>query len=627
MSYKVTAPPVADDRSECSSASSASDDDDDRVSDWASSLGEARQTKSLFDETVLPTPEAALEHDANVWDFKLGETCEKFGLDMFGRIRLINLIRNAGLTKDQIEALNPSDALFKDDNLLIPVIPDDPLLQYDFDDSWSDDDELDQPSTSAGPSQTQKNTAIQGSSVAADSGESAHSEAQRRLASLEAELEKARKDLAAMQLLVSKTIGAEDDDDAASPGASTSAQEQAGSAGGEETSAVVKGKGKAKAVERDDDTHYFHSYEENDIHEIMLKDTVRTVSYARFILSNPKVFKDAIVMDVGCGTGILSMLAAKAGAKHVYAIEASRLAVKARENINKNGLSDKITVIQGKVEDIQLPVKTVDVIVSEWMGYMLLYESMLDSVLVARDRFLAPSGLMAPSQTRLVLSAITGDRVWKERVAFWPSVYGFDLSVMQGPCFGEGLTEVVDKEEVVTSEAIVRDINSHSATIKSLDFHSSFTLEANSAVSGPEPTTVRAFLTHFDTFFSPHSGAERSHVQPSEDVEILSFGDDEYERPVQPLPPTSKSNEESGVQVSFTTGPRGKHTHWKQVVFLLREPIELSKGQQIEGKFFCRKSEDNSRELDVEIHFRIVGGSKGGDAQDETYTVQAYKVR
>lgn len=43
-----------------------------------------------------------------------------------------------------------------------------------------------------------------------------------------------------------------------------------------------------------------------DIHEIMLKDTTRTVSYAKFILSNPKVFKDAIVMDVGCGTGILS---------------------------------------------------------------------------------------------------------------------------------------------------------------------------------------------------------------------------------------------------------------------------------------------------------------------------------
>ena len=79
------------------------------------------------------------------------------------------------------------------------------------------------------------------------------------------------------------------------------------------------------------------------------------------------------------------MLAAKAGAKHVYAIEASGLAVKARENIVKNEFKDQITyvslvlwhqhceeeadysIIQGKVEDIELPVKHVDVIVSEWM--------------------------------------------------------------------------------------------------------------------------------------------------------------------------------------------------------------------------------------------------------------------
>lgn len=112
----------------------------------------------------------------------------------------------------------------------------------------------------------------------------------------------------------------------------------------------------------------------------MLKDTTRTISYAKFIMSNPKVFKGATVMDVGCGTGILSseyhrfvsmtdpiVLAAKAGAKHVYAIEASGLASKARENIKRNGYESVITVIQSKVENVTLPVKQVDVIISEWM--------------------------------------------------------------------------------------------------------------------------------------------------------------------------------------------------------------------------------------------------------------------
>lgn len=74
----------------------------------------------------------------------------------------------------------------------------------------------------------------------------------------------------------------------------------------------------------------------------MLSDHVRTSSYASFILSNPGLFKGKIVMDVGCGTGILSMLAAKCGAKKVFAVEASAVADKAEEIIKVNGYSEVI---------------------------------------------------------------------------------------------------------------------------------------------------------------------------------------------------------------------------------------------------------------------------------------------
>jgi protein arginine N-methyltransferase 3 len=57
-------------------------------------------------------------------------------------------------------------------------------------------------------------------------------------------------------------------------------------------------------------------------------------------------------------------------------------------------------------------------------GYALLYESMLDSVLYARDHFMKEGGLMAPSQTAMKLVGITGERLWKERIDFWQSVYG-----------------------------------------------------------------------------------------------------------------------------------------------------------------------------------------------------------
>lgn len=130
----------------------------------------------------------------------------------------------------------------------------------------------------------------------------------------------------------------------------------------------------------------------------MLKDDVRTKAYRRAIEDNPNDFKDKIVMDIGAGTGILSIFAARAGAKHVYAIENAEIAYFAMEIIKKNGLEKKITVLKGKMEEIELPVKKVDIIISEWMGYFLLYESMLDCVLWARDKYLAKGGKMLPDK-------------------------------------------------------------------------------------------------------------------------------------------------------------------------------------------------------------------------------------
>jgi len=85
------------------------------------------------------------------------------------------------------------------------------------------------------------------------------------------------------------------------------------------------------------------------------------------------------------------------------------------------------SVIRGKVEEISLPdgVAHVDIIISEWMGYGLLYESMLDSVLHARDRFLSPNGgVMAPSQCRMNLVLCEANELYKERIEFWSDVHG-----------------------------------------------------------------------------------------------------------------------------------------------------------------------------------------------------------
>jgi len=82
-----------------------------------------------------------------------------------------------------------------------------------------------------------------------------------------------------------------------------------------------------------------------DIHEIMLKDTVRTDAYRDFIYNNKDLFKDKVVLDVGTGTGVLSMFCAKAGAKKVISVDNSAIINKARAIIFENGLDGIIASV------------------------------------------------------------------------------------------------------------------------------------------------------------------------------------------------------------------------------------------------------------------------------------------
>ena len=75
-----------------------------------------------------------------------------------------------------------------------------------------------------------------------------------------------------------------------------------------------------------------------------------------------------------------------------------------------NGLSDVVEVVQTAVEDLDIEEGSVDIIISEWMGYFLLRESMLDSLLRARDKFLKPGGLMFPSHATMYVVCLSRPR-------------------------------------------------------------------------------------------------------------------------------------------------------------------------------------------------------------------------
>ena len=164
-------------------------------------------------------------------------------------------------------------------------------------------------------------------------------------------------------------------------------------------------------------------------------------AYYNAIMKNQHVFRDKVVMDVGSGSGILALWAAKAGAKRVYAVEYTDMAKHARNVVKANGVDHIVTVIQGAVEDVKIPIEdweafnlqteedaadeecrdesmsckhrqsqVVDIIISEWMGYFLLRESMLDSVIRARDMFLKPkSGILLPSHATMLIAPIMNE--------------------------------------------------------------------------------------------------------------------------------------------------------------------------------------------------------------------------
>ncbi|XP_055513820.1 protein arginine N-methyltransferase 6-like [Leucoraja erinacea] len=221
------------------------------------------------------------------------------------------------------------------------------------------------------------------------------------------------------------------------PAAGREAREKP-AAGGE-----ARKKPTADAVARErQDGAYFHSYSDVSIHEEMIADVARTGSYRRALQwgcrQGPQpgpgvgLLHGLTVLDVGAGTGILSAFCAQAGAARVYACEACAVMVeRAREVVVANGLRGRVRVLQGRVEDARLP-QPVDAIVSEWMGYGLMYESMLRSVLHARDRWLKPGGLIFPCRAELYLAPVT-DPALQERLSFWAGVkerHGVDMSCM-----------------------------------------------------------------------------------------------------------------------------------------------------------------------------------------------------
>merc|ERR1719309_172338 len=253
---------------------------------------------------------------------------------------------------------------------------------------------------------------------------------------------------------------------------------------------------KMKPEEMTSKDYYFDSYAHFGIHEEMLKDEVRTLTYRNSIYHNKHLFRGKVVLDVGCGTGVLSMFAAKAGAAKVIGIECSSIVDYAKKIVQANNLDDVVELIQGKVEEIELPVEKVDIILSEWMGYCLFYESMLNTVIYARDKWLAKDGLIFPDQARLFVTAIEDGQYKEDKINWWENVYGFDMSCIKDVAISEPLVDVVDSKQIVSNSMLVKEVDLYTVKVSDMEFSSPFQLEMC------RDDYVQAIVSYFSVEFS-----------------------------------------------------------------------------------------------------------------------------
>lgn len=280
------------------------------------------------------------------------------------------------------------------------------------------------------------------------------------------------------------------------------------------------------------------TYDSLYIHREMLLDRVRNEAFQRALAD--AIRPGDTVLDVGAGTGILSLLAARAGAGRVFAVEKTSIARVARRLVAHNGVADRVEVVEGDILTVSLPAK-VDVLVSEWLGTIGVDENLLHPVLVARDRWLKPQGRMLPCRVAAWMAPIAHRPLDADTTYLRAQPLDVDL----GPIADAASHEMMWPHDPIASADLL---------------------------AAPQPMwTTDLEHCSAESATLPFRAALRFRVRAAGKLNALA----------------AWFHAEFGNGVVLTNAPDAPATHWRQYVLPLQHPRPVEAGTPVDVEFTC----------------------------------------
>jgi hypothetical protein len=302
-----------------------------------------------------------------------------------------------------------------------------------------------------------------------------------------------------------------------------------------------------------------------EYHRTLIADRVRNQAFHDALA---RVIKpgETTVADIGAGTGLIGLMAAKLGAREVLLYEAAEVACVAEATIKRNR-ARACHLMPCHSTEMEDPPR-VDVVVSETLGNYAFEENIIDTLADARLRHLKDGGVMIPARIRQLAVPVVSDRIHRELTAWDEVGFGIDLS---------------DAREMSLNNAYVRSFS------------------AQELLDGGRAAKVWDTVTLGSDRKSTRKGEVSWRLEAAGTVFGIAYW--------------WEADLIEGITLS--TAPDAPRTHWEQLYFPLRAPMRLDAGESLLVTLRSRSSEEAGTHLAwTAVHFDRDGASKARQAMD-----------